>query len=54
MVVDEDLKRGKWPLGRVVNVMPSVDGVVRVVEVRTKDGTYTRPVAKICKLEDTD
>ena len=54
VLVDEDLKRGKWPLGRVTNVMPSEDGVVRVVEVRTKDGTYTRPVTKICKLEDSE
>ena len=32
--------------------MPGEDGVVRVVEVKTKDGVYTRPVAKICPLED--
>ena len=52
LIQDDDLKRGKWPLGRIVNVMPSTDGVVRVAEVRTANGTYTRPAAKLYKLED--
>ena len=32
--------------------MPGDDGVVRVVQLRTKQGTYTRPVAKLFRLED--
>ena len=52
VVVDDDLKRSKWPLGRVTKTMPSADNVVRAVEVKTKDGVYTRPVAKLCRLED--
>ena len=32
--------------------MPGRDDIVRVVEVRTKDGDYTRPVASLYKLED--
>ena len=52
LVRDDASKRGKWPLGRITRVMPGPDGVVRVVEVKTKNGTYTRPVAKLCKLED--
>ena len=49
---DDDLKKRQWPLARICKVMPSKDGVVRVVEVRTKNGTYTRPVTKLYKLED--
>ena len=53
MIVSEDTtKRGKWPLGRVTRIIPSEDGVVRVAEVRTKDGVYTRPVVKLYPLED--
>ena len=52
LVGNDDTKRGKWPLGRVTRVIPGNDGVVRVVEVKTKDGTYTRPVAKLYRLED--
>ena len=52
LVSDVDLPRGKWPLGRIIKVMPGSDGIVRVAEVRTKDGTYVRPVVKLCKLED--
>ena len=35
-------------------VMPGKDDVVRVVEVKTKNGTYTRPVAQMFKLEDNE
>ena len=52
LVSNDDTKRGKWPLGRVTRVFPGDDGVVRVVEVKTKDGLYTRPVAKLYRLED--
>ena len=54
LVVDEDLKRGKWPLARVTRVMPGADGVVRVAEVKTKSGVYTRPTNKLIRLEDAD
>ena len=49
---DEPIRRGKWPLARVTEVKPGSDGVVRVVHVKTKAGTYTRPVAKLRLLED--
>ena len=48
---DNDLSR-KWNLGRISKVMPSSDGVVRVVEIRTKSGLYTRPVVKLYRLEE--
>ena len=38
-------------MGRAVQLMPSDDGIVRVVKVRTKDGVYTRAVAKLRRLE---
>ena len=51
VIDDNDLSR-KWNLGRISKVMPSSDGVVRVVEIRTKSGLYTRPVVKLYRLEE--
>lgn len=39
-----------WRLGRVTEVHPGPDNIVRVVSVRTRDGTYKRPVVKLVKL----
>ena len=50
---DDEYRCSKWPLARITKVLPGKDGVVRTVEVRTKDGVYTRPVVKLLKLEDT-
>ena len=51
LVVDENSPSGCWPLGRVLRALPGDDGRVRAAEVRTKTGTYTRPVVKLCLLE---
>ncbi|XP_031331474.1 uncharacterized protein LOC116162080 [Photinus pyralis] len=40
----------QWPLGIIEKVYPGKDQVVRVVDVRTKYGTYRRPVIKVCPL----
>ncbi|KAK3739937.1 hypothetical protein QZH41_015978, partial [Actinostola sp. cb2023] len=52
LIVDENAARGRWPLGRVVRSLPGDDGRVRAAEVRTSAGTYVRPVAKLCILEE--
>ena len=52
LVRNDDIKRNKWPLGQIVDVKPGEDEIVRVAEVRMKDGSYMRPVAKLFKLED--
>ena len=54
LLCDDDCRRGKWPLARITRVMPGEDGIVRVVEIRTRDGTYTRPVVKLRRLEDSE
>ena len=54
LVQEDDVKRGKWPLARVTTVTPGEDGVVRVIGIRTKTGVYTRPVTRICRLEEND
>ena len=39
-----------WPLGVVEKVYPGKDGIVRVVGIKTKTGSYVRPVVKVCPL----
>jgi len=39
-----------WRLGRILEVMPNKDGVVRVVRVLTKGGPLVRPVVKLVLL----
>ncbi|CAI6371615.1 unnamed protein product [Macrosiphum euphorbiae] len=40
----------KWRMGRVIEVLPGSDNVVRVVRLRTATGILTRPVVKVVKL----
>lgn len=39
-----------WPVGRVVEVIQGVDGVTRIVTVKTSRGEYKRSVAKVYPL----
>jgi len=39
-----------WQLGRIVEVHPGPDNVIRVVTIRTADGLLKRPVVKVTKL----
>ncbi|CAI6350104.1 unnamed protein product [Macrosiphum euphorbiae] len=43
-----------WKLGRVESTHPGDDGVVRVVTVRTTDGTFKRPCVKLVVLPTPD
>ena len=51
LVVDDNVGRNQWALGRVENVFPGADGLVRTVEVRAKGETLKRPVTKLCLVE---
>ena len=45
LVVEDNLPRGRCNLGRVVKTFPGDDGLIRTVEVQTKQGTFKRPGA---------
>ncbi|XP_028405257.1 uncharacterized protein LOC114527763 [Dendronephthya gigantea] len=51
LIVEDNVPRGQWRLGRVMAPIASADGLVRSAEVVTKTGTYTRPVGKLALLE---
>jgi len=46
--VDERYPLTEWPLGRVLEIHPGKDGKTRVVTVRTRTSTLTRPIVKLC------
>lgn len=47
---ENNLPPSKWILGRVMQLHPGNDGIVRVVTIRTADTTLKRPVVKISVL----
>jgi len=51
LIVDERVHRGQWPLGRVLEVHPGRDGFIRSVKVATKSSVLSRPISKLCFLE---
>ncbi len=51
LIIDENMPRRMWPLGRVLKTFQGKDGLVRSVELTTRGTTLTRPVHKLCWLE---
>ena len=51
IVMSLDTPRGKWPLGRIVKVLPRKDSRVRIVDVQVGKTLLRRPIVKLCPLE---
>ena len=54
LVASDNLSRGQWPLGRIMETCPDRHGIVRSAVVRTATGNLHRPVTCLCLLEDTE
>ena len=54
LIVDETLPRCHWPLGRVIEVHKSADGLIRKVTVRRGSKQYDRPISKLILLLEGD
>lgn len=59
LIVDDKNPRGRWPTGRVTDVLPDkaeMDGnqTIRTVIIETEDGEYRRPVVKLCLLKPVE
>lgn len=58
LLKDKQVKRNEWPMGIIVKAVPSSDGVVRKVEVKTvlngTTKTYQRPIAELVYLLSSD
>ena len=54
MVAEPNTVRGKWIIGRIVEVYPGQDGRVRKVKVKTPSGEYSRPITKIAVIQPAE
>ena len=54
LVTDENLPRGQWPLGRIIETYPDDDTFVRSVKVKTMESVKVHPIHKLVHLEDSD
>lgn len=54
VIKDDNLPPMRWRMGRIHELQPGDDQVVRVVTVKTSTGMLTRPVEKLCILPIPD
>ncbi|CAG2242219.1 unnamed protein product [Mytilus edulis] len=51
LVMNPNVQRGHWPLGRIIEVFPGKDGHVRVAKVSLGQTVFMRPITKLCPLD---
>ena len=47
---DERLQPMQWKMGRIIEVRPGDDGIVRVATVKTDSGKYKRTIKLLCPI----
>ena len=52
LIVDLNLPRPQWPLGRVTEVFPDAQGQVRTVTVKTARSVFKRPISKLVLVQE--
>lgn len=50
LIRDENQPSTRWPMGRITRLSPGTDHKVRVVEVKTSNGTTLKSISKLVKL----
>ncbi len=50
LIMDDNSPRNQWKLGKVTEIHPGRDGLVRKVTLKTRTGYLQRPVNKLCML----
>ena len=50
VIVDETMLPSKWPLARVIKIYRDPDGLVRVVDLKTRSSELKRPIHKLIPL----
>ena len=51
LIADDNIPRLQWPLARIVELIPSEDGLIRTVKLQTARGLRMRPVQRLHLLE---
>lgn len=50
LIAEDNMPPSKWAMGKVINVMPNQDGLVRVVEIKMRNTIVTRSIHKLVLL----
>lgn len=50
VIGEENVAPAKWELAKIIKLIPSEDGIIRAVKVRTPKREIIRPVQKLCIL----
>ena len=51
LISEDNVSRGKWPMGGVEKLFPGKDGLVRTVELKTQKGNLCRLIQRLHRLE---
>ena len=51
LISEDNVSRGKWPMGRVERLVPGKDGLVRTVTLKIQKGRLRRPVQRLHRLK---
>jgi putative ribosome biogenesis GTPase RsgA len=51
IVMNTETACGQWPLGRIIEVLPGKDGLIRVVKVQVGKTVFTCSINYLCPLE---
>lgn len=54
LLKEDNTKPLNWPLARVIEILPSKDGRIRLVKIKTKNSILTRNITKLCPLPNSD
>jgi hypothetical protein len=52
LIKDDHLSRNEWLIGRIIETIPSKDGLIRNVVVKTSTSKLRRPVQKLAVFEN--
>lgn len=50
IIIQDNIPPLQWPLAIIESLHPGADGIVRVATVKTRSGSYLRPIVKLCPL----
>lgn len=54
IVKDDRFPVNQWPMGRIVQLHPGDDGLMRVATIKTKNSMLKRPITKLCLVPVLD
>ena len=54
IVANENLPRGRWEMGKVIQTYPDRHKVVRHVDLKTQYGILKRPISKLCLIKESE